>query len=81
MLYDALCVSEVAGMDRVPVLAVDDEVAVRVHYQALDIRVEVLLTSSPRMLFAGGYCIHVILQKHALLIHLLLGELWVAAAA
>ena len=48
MLYDAFRVSEVAGMDRVPVLAVDDEVAVRVYYQALGIRVEVLLTSYPK---------------------------------
>ena len=43
--YDAFRVPEVAGMDRVPFLAVDDEVAARVYYQAFGIRVEVLLTS------------------------------------
>jgi hypothetical protein len=48
----AFSVPEVAGMDRVSFLTVDDEVAVRVYHQAVGIRVEILLTSYPCVLAA-----------------------------
>ena len=61
MPYISFGVPEVTGVDRVPLLTVNDEVAVRVHHHAVGIWIEVFLTSHSRVLAAGGYRGHVLL--------------------
>ena len=68
-------------MDRMSLLAVDDEVTARVYRYSVGVWIEVFLISHSLVLVASGYYGHVLLQEHACFEHLPGGELLGVVAA